>query len=110
MLPAGMQAEAVAGQWSYTLGACAGIQAGDQLWVSRYLLHRLAENYGVTASLDPKPVIPAPLALLLVLFRPLLRRSTIFFLLSDLLLHVPSFPYFFAAVAAVNLPAMMSRS
>lgn len=55
-----IQAEAVPGQWSYTLGPCAGIELGDQLWMSRYVLHRLAENFGVIASLDPKPVSHCP--------------------------------------------------
>lgn len=29
---------------------------GDQLWIARFLLHRVAEEYGVVASLDPKPI------------------------------------------------------
>ena len=29
---------------------------GDQLWMSRFLLDRIAEEYGVVASLDPKPM------------------------------------------------------
>lgn len=29
---------------------------GDELWMSRYLLHRVAEDFGVVASLDPKPI------------------------------------------------------
>ena len=29
---------------------------GDQLWMSRFLLHRVAEEYGVVVSLDPKPM------------------------------------------------------
>lgn len=52
----GVHAEAVPGQWSYSLGLCAGIALGDQLWMSRYLLQRLAENFNVIVSLDPKPV------------------------------------------------------
>lgn len=30
---------------------------GDQLWISRYLLHRTAEFFGVLINLDPKPVV-----------------------------------------------------
>ena len=26
------------------------------MWISRYLLHRIAEDYGVEASFDPKPL------------------------------------------------------
>ena len=29
---------------------------GDQLWVARFLLHRVAEEFGVIATLDPKPI------------------------------------------------------
>lgn len=29
---------------------------GDHLWVARFLLHRVAEEFGVIATLDPKPV------------------------------------------------------
>ena len=28
----------------------------DQLWVARWLLYRIAEDFGVAATLDPKPV------------------------------------------------------
>jgi len=28
----------------------------DELWLGRFLLHRTAEDYGVIASLDPKPI------------------------------------------------------
>lgn len=28
---------------------------GDQLWVSRYILHRVCEDFGVACSFDPKP-------------------------------------------------------
>ena len=30
---------------------------GDDLWVARYLLHRVAEDFGVVVSLDPKPMV-----------------------------------------------------
>jgi len=29
---------------------------GDQLWVARFMLHRVAEDFGVIVSFDPKPV------------------------------------------------------
>ena len=31
-----------------------GIESGDQLWVSRYLLQRVAEDFGVSVSFEPK--------------------------------------------------------
>jgi len=44
------------GQWEFQIGPCEGIQMGDHLWVARFLLHRVAEEFGVIATLDPKPV------------------------------------------------------
>ena len=29
---------------------------GDHLWMARFLLHRVAEDFGVVVSLDPKPM------------------------------------------------------
>ncbi|XP_071482907.1 glutamine synthetase-like [Diadema antillarum] len=29
---------------------------GDHLWVSRFILHRVCEDFGVIATLDPKPM------------------------------------------------------
>ena len=29
---------------------------GDDLWIARYILHRVAEDFGVNVSLDPKPM------------------------------------------------------
>lgn len=33
-----------------------GIDSGDELWISRYLLQRVCEQFGVIVSLDPKPI------------------------------------------------------
>ena len=38
------------------MGPCEGITMGDDLWMGRFLLHRVAEDFGVVASMDPKPV------------------------------------------------------
>lgn len=38
------------------MGPSIGITAGDDLWISRYLLHRVAEDFGVVVTLDPKPI------------------------------------------------------
>ncbi|XP_055333637.1 glutamine synthetase-like isoform X2 [Paramacrobiotus metropolitanus] len=40
-------------QWKFRIGPCEGISAGDQLWISRYLLHRVAEDFGVLVSFSP---------------------------------------------------------
>ncbi|SVA62356.1 uncharacterized protein METZ01_LOCUS115210 [marine metagenome] len=50
----GTNAEVALGQWEYQcLGK--GLKAGDDLWVSRYLLHLVAEEYGVSVNIHPKP-------------------------------------------------------
>ena len=38
------------------VGPCEGIQMGDDLWMSRFLLHRICEIYNVECTFDPKPV------------------------------------------------------
>jgi glutamine synthetase len=52
----GTNAEVAPGQWEYQIGPCTGIDQGDQLWVSRYLLIRIAEKYGVSIDITPKPL------------------------------------------------------
>ncbi|XP_055333330.1 glutamine synthetase 2 cytoplasmic-like [Paramacrobiotus metropolitanus] len=53
---AGTNAEVMPAQWEFQIGPCEGISAGDELWMSRYILHRVAEDFGVVVSFDPKPV------------------------------------------------------
>ncbi|CAJ0952714.1 unnamed protein product, partial [Mesorhabditis belari] len=53
----GTNAEVTPGQWEYQVGTCEGIAMADQLWMSRYLLHRVAEQFGVLVTFDPKPAI-----------------------------------------------------
>lgn len=38
------------------MGPCEGISMGDELWLARFLLHRVAEDFNVVISLDPKPM------------------------------------------------------
>ena len=38
------------------MGPCEGITMGDDLWMARYLLERVAEEFGVVVTLDPKPM------------------------------------------------------
>ncbi|MCA9212897.1 MAG: glutamine synthetase beta-grasp domain-containing protein [Planctomycetales bacterium] len=51
----GINAEVMKGQWEYQLFG-KGKEAADDLYISRYLLHRNAETYGVSIELHPKPV------------------------------------------------------
>jgi asparagine synthase (glutamine-hydrolysing) len=52
----GSNAEVCCGQWEFQVGPCEGIDVGDHLWVARYILSRLGENYGISICLDPKPI------------------------------------------------------
>jgi len=54
----GVNAEVALGQWEFQVGGpnINAVAACDHLWVSRYLLYRIAESQGVSVSLDPKPV------------------------------------------------------
>ena len=53
---AGTNAEVMPGQWEFQIGPLGPLDVSDQLWVARWLLHRVAEDYNVTVSIDPKPV------------------------------------------------------
>ena len=50
----GTNAEVAIGQWEYQCFG-KGIKAADDLWVSRYLLMKIAEEYGVGVNFHPKP-------------------------------------------------------
>ena len=53
----GLNAEVMPGQWEFQVGPCVGIDAGDHLWVARYVMERVCELTGnVIVTLDPKPV------------------------------------------------------
>jgi len=52
----GTNAEVMPGQWEYQVGPCEGIESGDHLWISRYIMYRVCEKYGVVVSFDPKPI------------------------------------------------------
>jgi len=52
----GTNAEVMAGQWEYQIGPCEGLDSADSLWLSRFLLERLAEHFQVVISFHPKPI------------------------------------------------------
>ena len=52
----GINAEVATGQWEYQVFAKGAKNAGDQVWVARYLAERNAEKWGVTINLHPKPI------------------------------------------------------
>lgn len=51
----GINAEVMPGQWEFQVGPVDAMEVSDQLWVARWLLHRIAENHDVAVSFDPKP-------------------------------------------------------
>merc|ERR1711973_1075489 len=52
----GPNAEVMPAQWECQVGPCEGISMGDDLWMARYILERVAEDFGVTVTFDPKPI------------------------------------------------------
>jgi glutamine synthetase len=53
---AGTNAEVMPGQWEYQIGPCVGIDSGDHMIMSRYLLMRVCEDFDVVVSFEPKPI------------------------------------------------------
>ncbi|XP_013780228.1 glutamine synthetase-like [Limulus polyphemus] len=53
---AGSNAEVMPAQWEYQVGPCEGVTIGDDLWMSRFILQRVAEDFNVIVSFDPKPI------------------------------------------------------
>jgi len=54
----GINAEVMPGQWEFQCGGPGvdPLTASDHLWLARWLLYRVGEDYGISATLDPKPV------------------------------------------------------
>jgi len=44
------------GQWEFQIGALGPLEVADELWIARWLLYRIGEEFGVSATLYPKPV------------------------------------------------------
>ena len=52
----GINAEVLLGQWEYQLFAEGKKRSADDLWLSRYLLHRITEKWEVNVEFHPKPL------------------------------------------------------
>ena len=52
----GINAEVMPAQWEFQIGPLGAPDAADHLWVARWLLYRIAEDFNVSATLYPKPV------------------------------------------------------
>lgn len=50
----GVNAEVAPGQWEFQVGPCTGIEAGDHLWMARYLLVKIAEKHNMGIDFEPK--------------------------------------------------------
>ena len=51
----GINAEVMPGQWEFQIGTLEPLAVSDQLWVARWLLYRVSEDFGINATLYPKP-------------------------------------------------------
>ena len=51
----GINAEVMPGQWEFQVGPLGPLAVGDHLWVARWLLYRIAEEFGISATIEPKP-------------------------------------------------------
>ncbi|MEM8984106.1 MAG: glutamine synthetase beta-grasp domain-containing protein [Pseudomonadota bacterium] len=59
----GINAEVMPGQWEFQVGfrgvpdePCDALTVADDVWLARYLLHRVGEDFDVDVSFDNKPV------------------------------------------------------
>jgi len=43
-------------QWEFQVGPCEGVDIGDHLWMGRFILQRVAEEFGIVVTFDPKPI------------------------------------------------------
>jgi len=56
ILLSGINAEVFPGQWEFQIGPAEGLDACDQLWMARYILTRICEEFDVEVTFEPKPV------------------------------------------------------
>ena len=52
----GTNGEVAAGQWEWQIFAKGAQQAGDEIWIGRFLMERLSEEYGLYVEYHPKPL------------------------------------------------------
>ena len=53
----GINAEVMLGQWEFQVMGKGNKDACDQLWIARYFLHRISEDYGYKVEFHPKPIV-----------------------------------------------------
>jgi len=52
----GTNAEVLCGQWEIQVVPVLGIDMADQLWLTRYIMNRVAENFNIKVDFRPKPI------------------------------------------------------
>ncbi|MBX3421852.1 MAG: glutamine synthetase beta-grasp domain-containing protein [Pirellulaceae bacterium] len=52
----GINAEVAKGQWEFQIFSAGSKKAGDDMWIARYLMLRLAEKYGLDVEFHCKPI------------------------------------------------------
>lgn len=52
----GINAEVLPGQWEFQVLGKGKKKASDDLWIARYLLHKISEEFGFSIEFHPKPV------------------------------------------------------
>jgi glutamine synthetase len=52
----GTNAEVMMGQWEFQIGPIGPPQIGDEMYLARWLLYRIAEDFDVAVTIDPKPM------------------------------------------------------
>ena len=55
LLISGINGEVMPGQWEFQVGPLAAPRIADELWLARWLLHRVGEEHEVAVSLAAKP-------------------------------------------------------
>ncbi|MGD9701646.1 MAG: glutamine synthetase GlnII [Acidimicrobiia bacterium] len=55
LLIEGTNAEVMPGQWEFQIGAADALTVSDHLYVARWLLHRIAEDFDVVITFEAKP-------------------------------------------------------
>ena len=51
----GTNAEVMASQWEYQIGPLPPLEVSDQMWISRYILNKISEEFNCVISFHPKP-------------------------------------------------------
>ena len=52
----GTNPEVMPAQWEFQVGPLPPLEVADQTWMARWILYRVTEKYGISATLHPKPM------------------------------------------------------